>query len=119
MHIIIKKLIPIVLAAAVWGKEWSGLTVQVWCDNAAVVADLNQDCSKNPDIRHLISFLKAKFRFLPVASHIPWKNNDVADVVSRDNLSYFLANHPQAYNSPYPPPQDLILIVKPDWTSAR
>ena len=36
-HITVKELIPIVLAAAVWGPEWSGLTVEARCDNAAVV----------------------------------------------------------------------------------
>ena len=45
MHITIKELIPIVLAAAIWGREWTGLTVQARCDNAAVVAALNQDYS--------------------------------------------------------------------------
>ena len=35
MHITIKELIPIVLAAAIWGREWTGLTVQARCDNTA------------------------------------------------------------------------------------
>ena len=74
MHITIncKELIPIVLAAAVWGREWAGLTMQVRCDNAAVVADLNRDCSKDADVMHLLrclAFIKAKFRFLMFASH--------------------------------------------------
>ena len=40
-HITIKELVPVVLAAAVWGKEWVGQTVQAHCDNAAVVEILN------------------------------------------------------------------------------
>jgi hypothetical protein len=122
MHITIKELIPIVLAAAIWGREWSGLSVQARCDNAAVVADMNQDCSKNADVMHLLrslAFIKAKFRFLLVTSHIPGKDNDLADALSRDNLSYFLSNHPK---SPSPLPQELlylIVVVKPDWTSAH
>ena len=39
--ITIKELVPVVLAAAVWGKEWVGQTVQAHCDNAAVVEILN------------------------------------------------------------------------------
>lgn len=123
MHITIKELIPIVLAAAIWGREWTGLTVQARCDDAAVVADFNQDYSKNADVMHLLrtlAFIKAKFRFLLVASHIPGKGNDLADVLSRDNLSYFLSNHPQANENPSSLPQellDLIVVVKPDWTS--
>ena len=33
----VKELLPIVVAAALWGAEWSGMTVQAKCDNAAVV----------------------------------------------------------------------------------
>ena len=40
-YITIKELVPIVLAAAVWGKEWQGQSVQARCDNSAVVAILN------------------------------------------------------------------------------
>ena len=45
-HITIKKLVPVVLAAAVWGKEWSGRTVQANCDNVAVGAILTQRLAK-------------------------------------------------------------------------
>ena len=90
----------------------------------AVVADLNQDYSKNADVMHLLRtlvFIKAKFRFLlVVASHIPGEDNDLADALSKDNLSYFLSNHPQANENPSSLPQellDLIVVVKPDWTS--
>ena len=41
-NITIKELLPIVLAAAVWGSQWKGLTVKVRCDNAAVVAIVNR-----------------------------------------------------------------------------
>ena len=56
------------------------------------------------------------------ASHIPGVDNDLADALSRDNLSYFIAHHPQADKTPSSLLQellDLILIVKPDWISAR
>jgi hypothetical protein len=102
------QLIPIVLAAAIWGREWSGLTVQAQCDNAAVVTDLNQDCSKNADVMHLLrssAFIKAKFI---VASHIPGKDSHLADALSRDNHSYFLSNHPLASKSPSPLSQELL-----------
>ncbi len=43
-HITAKEL-PIVVAATVWGKEWHGQTVQVWCDNEAVVHIINHGSS--------------------------------------------------------------------------
>ena len=39
--IMAKELLPIVVAAAVWGPEWAGKTVRVRCDNQSVVATAN------------------------------------------------------------------------------
>ena len=64
-HITIKDLVPIVLAVAVWGKEWHGLTVQARCDNSAVVAILNWGSSLDPAVMHLmrcLAFILANFR---------------------------------------------------------
>ena len=124
-HITIKELVPIVLGAAVWGREWRGRTVHVWCDNSAVVAILNWGNSRDPEAMHLmrcLAFIKEKFQFFLFATHIKGKNNDLADALSRDNLSYFRSHHPQALPHPTPLPQellDLTMISKPDWTSAH
>ena len=91
-HITIKELVPIVLAAAVWGRAWHGLTIQRLCDHSAVVAILNWGNSQDPDVMHLmrcLAFIKAKFQFYLFASHIPGIKNDLADALSRDNLRYF------------------------------
>ena len=64
LHITVKELAPIVLAAAVWGREWKGKCVMSYCDNAAVVAIINKGDSKEPEAMHLVrclSFLRAKF----------------------------------------------------------
>ena len=39
--IMAKELLPIVVAAAVWGSEWAGKTVRARCDNQSVVATVN------------------------------------------------------------------------------
>ena len=36
-----KELIPVVVAAAVWGHNWQDKTVECMSDNAAVIAVLN------------------------------------------------------------------------------
>ena len=116
---------PIVLAAAVWGRKWFGLTVQCLCDNSAVVAILNWGNSQDPEVMHLVrclAFIKAKFQFYLFASHIQGVNNDLADALSRDNLRYFKSHYVQAARDPTPLPQellDLTLISKLDWTSAH
>ena len=38
VHIAAKELVPVVIAVAVWGKQWPGQTVLVCSDNMAVVA---------------------------------------------------------------------------------
>ena len=119
-HITIKELVPVVLMAAVWGKEWVGQTVQAHCDNAAVVETLNSETSRNAEVMHLVRcllFLKAKWEFVLFASHIPRVANDLADALSRDNVSHFLRYYPQALPTPAHLPQqllDLTIIVSVD-----
>lgn len=124
-HITVKELVPIVIAAAVWGSEWQGRTVQVWCDNAAVVAIINQGSSRNKEAMHLarcLAFVLAKREFEMVATHIKGVDNSLADALSRDNLPLFRSLFPQAAPTPTAIPPallDMLLISKPDWTSKR
>ena len=123
-HITIKEMLPIVLAAAVWGKEWIGKSVMALCDNAAVVAIVNSGSSRDQEVMHLmrcLTFLKAKFQFSLFSSHIRGVDNDLADALSRDNKAYFLSHFPQAQQSPTILPASLLeltVIRKPDWISA-
>ena len=122
-NITVKELTPIVLAAAVWGEDWSAKNVKVWCDNSSVVDIINKGESKELDALHLmrcLSFFKAKFQFSLFAEHIAGEDNDLADALSRNNSCYFRSNYSQADLLPTPlPPQllDLTIILKPDWTS--
>ena len=52
-HITVKELVPIVIAALMWGQEWKGMLVRVRCDNAAVVAIVNSGSSRNSQAMHL------------------------------------------------------------------
>ena len=89
VHITVKELAPIVLAAAVWGKEWKGKTVRCRCDNAAVVAILRSNSSKHPLVMHLLrclSFFVAHYQLYLDPVHLPGRCNEAADALSRDNL---------------------------------
>ena len=35
-HITAKEMVPIVVAAAIWGKIWRSKIIRAWCNNAAV-----------------------------------------------------------------------------------
>ena len=58
-----KELLPIVIAAAIWGKTWGGNTVRAQCDNMAVVSIVNSGTIREPEVMHLrccLAFLEAK-----------------------------------------------------------
>ena len=121
-HITVKELIPIVVAAALWGTDWTGEVVKVRCDNAAVVACINKESSKEREVMHLLRclvFIAARYQFQLHAIHLPGTENRAADALSRDQLTVFRSMVPQAAKEPAViPPEllDLLLVTKPDWT---
>ena len=122
-QIAVKELIPVVIAAAVWGKQWKGLDVKCYSDNQAVVAVVQSRTSRDSDIMHLLrclSFIEARFEFCMSADYIPGKCNDLADDLSRNHLSSFLQKAVNASPQPTAIPQplrDLLMVEKPDWLS--
>ena len=122
-NITIKELIPIVLAAAIWGYEWENKAIQCRCDNGAVVSIINSGTSKDPRVMGLmrcLHFISAKFNLLLSAIHLAGSDNAIADAISRNNLPYVFLHFPQANSSPCPIPPallDLLIHHKPDWTS--
>ena len=123
MHITIKELLPVMIAAAVWGKTWSGKTIMALSDNAATVQIITQHHSKDPTAMHLVrclTLIECHHDFSIVSKHIPGHLNTLADALSRDNLPYFLSHCPQASATPTTIPLSLVqalIISRPDWTS--
>ena len=100
VHITVKELVPIVIACAVWGKNWQGKTVRFRCDNAAVVAIINSGRSKEPTVIHLmrcLSFFLAHFNVFIFSEHLPGKQNEAADSLSRDKVGSFFVQVPGAH----------------------
>ena len=124
-HISVKEMVPVVMAAMVWGSRWEGLSVRFHCDNSAVVALLNAGAVRDDSLMHLmrcLAFVSAKFNFVVSSCHIRGNDNTLADALSRNNLPLFLRSRPQAQATPTPLPsalQELLLHQKPDWTSTR
>lgn len=89
-----KELLPIVVAAVVWRKEWKGKSVRVRCDNMAVVATVKSGSCKESAAMHLrrcLAFVEATAELTLAAEHIKGVDNVVADALSRNRLDAALA----------------------------
>lgn len=116
-----KELVPIAVAAGLWGRSWTGRHVCFHSDNMAVVAILNKRTARTPTLMHLLrcfSFYAAYFRFHFTVKHVPGLLNTAADAISRNHLSLFASLVPQAPRFTLPPALDQLLIhTRPDWGS--
>ena len=81
-----KELFPVVVAARVWGPQWSKKHVLSRSDNDAVVHMLNWRTSNIPSLRQLLRSLLLSTARCSVsfsAEHIPDVHNQIADALSR------------------------------------
>ena len=117
LPIVVKELLPIVLAASLWDSR----LVICHCDNQAVVACLWSRTSKNRHCMHMLrvlAFIEARHCFHLRPVYINTKLNHLADDLTRDNLSSFLVKVPQAHkrSDPLPLPQlNLLMDREADW----
>ena len=86
LHITQLEMLNIVVALKVWSNLWKNKKVEIKCDNLAVVEVL--DSGKTRD--HFLALcarnvwlISAMFNIQLVFSHIPGKNNHIADLLSR------------------------------------
>ena len=57
MDISVKELVPVAIAAGLWGPQWSGKHICFHSDNMAVVAVLQRRSAKSPPPMHLLRCL--------------------------------------------------------------
>ena len=116
-----KEMVPIVLAAAIWGGSWKGRRVCFLSDNAAVVAIIGRRSARHPRLLHLLRclyFYAAHYQFMYCAQHLPGVSNTAADALSRDNMPLFLSFVPQGHQSRVRQDLTELLITRqPDWGS--
>ena len=85
MHFAAKELIPIMIAAVVWGRKWKGCKVTTLCDNSAVVAVLNSCYSQDKTLMQMLRclfFIEAECQCTFMVKHISGQHNDLADDLS-------------------------------------
>ena len=109
-----KELLPIVVAAAVWGSEWAGKTVRARCDNQSVVAIVNSGTCREVEAMHLrrcLAFLEARGGFHMVAEHIRGVDNVIADALSRDKAQVACSLLQDAESMPVEVPEGVLDVV--------
>ena len=85
------ELYPIVVSAILWGSEWKGKKI-IFCDNEATVHIINKGRSKVQPIMRLmrcLTWCAASGNFIIIAKHILGINNNIADAISRFQVSRF------------------------------
>ena len=115
-HISIKELLPIVIVTTIWGRHFIEKTILVRSDNVAAVAAINHQTSPVKEVALLLrclAFIMARFNIRLQAAHIPGILNDIADALSRNNMSTFFSLVPQADKHPEIIPSSLIHLLIP------
>ena len=104
-NIATKGLVPLVLAAALWGVQWKGCHMLFHVDNMAVVASVQRLNARDHSLGQFLRclhFLAARFGFTFTATHIPGIQNAAADTLSRGDFSLFHSLFPQAPEASIP-----------------
>ena len=119
LSIAVKELIPIVLAADVWGSTWAGKIVEFQSDNMSVVDSLSKGFCKDRHLAFLlrdlcISAITANFSF--TSSHISGVDNKLADSLSRFNFQDLLKGEGKPKQQVEVPLERLDFLVFPPWT---
>ena len=116
-------MVPIIIAAITWGRNWKGRKVVALYDNIAVVAALNNRSCKEKFVMQLLQtlfFIEAHFQFKVESEHISGSSNNRVDYLSRNQIALFHASHKTAKSLPSQVDSSLIqwlLHPQPDWTS--
>ena len=115
LSIAYKELFPIVVAAHLWGPQWTSRRVEFLCDNMSVVAVLSSGTSREGDLMILLRYLAllaVRHSFSFTASSVRGKANPVADAFSRFQFQQFRLLAPLAEQSPTPIPQSLLTVLQ-------
>lgn len=96
------ELVPIVMAAVLWGSQWATHRIKFHCDNQATVAIINKGRSQSIAIMPLmrrLTLCAMENCFTLSADYLPGAQNSIADSLSRFQWDRFrqLAPHANQY----------------------
>ena len=82
----LKEFWTLVVSAKLWGEDWSGKAITLFCDNDAVVDTLNHKKPRDAALLSLLRefyFVAVSYKFIPVVRKISTHDNFLADHISR------------------------------------
>ena len=100
----------IVTACHLWANQFANKRIIFYCDNESVVSVINSKRSRIPrvmDLLRSLTLLTLRYNIYFKARHIPGKQNEVADSLSRFQMDRFRALAPLADANPTPIPSAL------------
>ena len=86
LHINALEILTVAVACKLWGREWKGKRIKIFCDNLSSVTVLNSGRSKDPfllECMREVAFVAAQCQFEIKAVHLPGVENRVPDLLSR------------------------------------
>ena len=98
-----KELFAILAAAMVGAERLTCRRIRFFCDNLAIVQTWQCKSAKHPNIVDLsrrLLMVAARHNFTVAMSHLPGCSNEIADALSRNNLTKFFFLIPQADGRP-------------------
>ena len=118
LSIAVKELIPIVLAAQIWGCQWKHRIVEFKCDNLAVVSCLQGCFCKDRHLAFLLrelSIVAILSNFSFTSSHISGSRNCQADALSRFKFQEFFKSVDHPMSEMKVSSSMLLYLVFPPW----
>ena len=87
-----KELFVILAAATTWADQLSCQRIKFFCNNMVIVQAWQSQSTKHPDIVDLyrrLLMVAAQHNFTLFMSHLLGRSNEIADALSRNNLTNF------------------------------
>ena len=117
----LKEFWVVLVSAWLWGEEWTGQLVYIFCDNDAVVEVLEKERPRDPQMQELLRefmYIVCTRKFFPVFKKIGTKENHVADYISRCHDPVVLGKYFQESNIPVRTPRvvlDTLFRLRSNW----
>ena len=114
----IKEFIVVILCIRLWGPQWSGQRVIIYCDNDAVCDCVTYQKPKDVKLQQLLReclYWVCKYNFFPIMQKIASKDNNIADFISRVYLKNDIDRYFESCGYSNQSPVDIPL----DWFSFK